>query len=585
LADDPYKGGGILPGILLWNSRHPERLITLELKDRDGPQRGWFSQDSKWVVTTDSEKTARIWDAESGALLRVMPRERDVECAVFSPDGTQVITAEGAVVFRDFKKGNILRMLGTVESGFQQVLTSGDGHLLATANGDDAVRVWDLATLSPLTPPLQNGAKPFLKFSPDSQRLLAWGDRSSLVRVWDITRGGLETAVLKHAEMVANADFSHDSERIITCSHDGTARVWSALTGEPVGVPLQHPGGVYSGHFSATDDTLITAGADRTAKLWDFKACDLPAEDIQGIAELLSGHRLGEGGGIHPLLVEAIVERHAAFAKKHPTLFQESTAERRALWHDELSLRAHESGLWDAAAWHGVRALETSTNLQSEPTIDELFRRLGQDCGQLGRWSEAITAFDRAAKSAPRLTLHRLNLGRILLGAGRKSEYAALCRFALQDFKQSLEGPTEWYNVRVFGNLVRLCTLDKVDDIDLTSLLKVAHKVEEVPWFRDKPLELVPARLYYRAGDAKNALQSMAHDAELEQMSAELLYWSTLVYELAGKKAEAKDLLAKAIAADEDEAVHGDPTNVKYHIQLTNRILRKQAEATVSKSD
>ena len=46
------------------------------------------------MVTTSKDKTARIWDAKTGAAIATLSGHTNVvESAAFSPDGTRVVTA------------------------------------------------------------------------------------------------------------------------------------------------------------------------------------------------------------------------------------------------------------------------------------------------------------------------------------------------------------------------------------------------------------------------------------------------------------------------------------------------------------
>lgn len=53
-----------------------------------------LSRDGSLLVTASHDKTARLWDAKTGAALAVLSGHvMEVEDATFSPDGREVVTA------------------------------------------------------------------------------------------------------------------------------------------------------------------------------------------------------------------------------------------------------------------------------------------------------------------------------------------------------------------------------------------------------------------------------------------------------------------------------------------------------------
>ena len=53
-----------------------------------------YSPDGTRIVTASRDKTARIWDARTGAQLAVLSGHGDaVNSAAYSPDGTRIVTA------------------------------------------------------------------------------------------------------------------------------------------------------------------------------------------------------------------------------------------------------------------------------------------------------------------------------------------------------------------------------------------------------------------------------------------------------------------------------------------------------------
>ncbi|GAK53957.1 WD40 repeat, subgroup [Candidatus Moduliflexus flocculans] len=66
-----------------------------------------FSPDGTRIVTVSWDKTARVWDAASGAVLATLTGHAgEVNSAAFSPDGTRIATASDdgmAKIWRVFR--------------------------------------------------------------------------------------------------------------------------------------------------------------------------------------------------------------------------------------------------------------------------------------------------------------------------------------------------------------------------------------------------------------------------------------------------------------------------------------------------
>jgi len=189
-----------------------------------------YSSDGRRIVTGSADKTARVWDAETGQ--------------------------------------ESFQLEGHTDS-VRSVAFSRDGQRIVTGSWDRTVRVWEAATGRPLRSIVANGKEVFsVVFSPDGQRIVTGGQEEK-ARVWDAISGNELFPLEGHSNLVWAVAFSEDGQRIITGSWDQTAKVWDADTGEDLRTLIGHRGAVLSVAFSPDGQRVVTGGQDHRAKVWD----------------------------------------------------------------------------------------------------------------------------------------------------------------------------------------------------------------------------------------------------------------------------------------------------------------------------
>ncbi|SNS94683.1 trypsin-like peptidase domain-containing protein [Antarctobacter heliothermus] len=238
----------------------------------DAVYRAVFSPDGDRVATASADRTARVWDAQSGALVSKLSGHEDwVRSAVFSPDGARIVTASWDKTARawDAQSGALLSTLSGHDNLVFSVAFSADGDRIVTASYDKTARVWDAqsgALLSTLSG--HAGVVYSACFSPDGARIVT-ASKDGTARVWDAQSGALLSTLSGHAGVVYSACFSPDGARIVTASKDGTARVWDAQNGALLSTLSGHAGTVVSAVFSPDGARIVTASVDKTARVWD----------------------------------------------------------------------------------------------------------------------------------------------------------------------------------------------------------------------------------------------------------------------------------------------------------------------------
>jgi WD40 repeat protein len=294
-----------------------------------------FSPDGTRILTASFDRTARIWDVRTGKELSVLRGHDDVVVrAAFNADGTRIITASADKTARiwDVRTGHEYLVLRGHDGAVSSAAFSPDDTRVVTASADGTARIWDAGTGREVVVLRgHDGAVTTAAFSRDGMRVVtASADKTG--RIWD-TASGRQTAVLQgHDGSVSGAVFSPDGTRIVTASFDKTARVWDAMSGHEIAVLRGHKDFVTGAAYSPDGSRIVTASSDKTARIWD-------AESGREVASL-NGH-------------EGAIES-AAFSLDGTRIVTASSDRTARIWDaaigsEVVALRGHEGAVSSAA--------------------------------------------------------------------------------------------------------------------------------------------------------------------------------------------------------------------------------------------
>jgi WD40 repeat protein/TPR repeat protein len=234
-----------------------------------------YSPDGTRIVTASTDKTARIWDARTGAQLALLSgHDARVSTVAYSPDGTRIVTASTDQTVRIWNARTGAQLAVFRDPGVRAISAafSPDGTRIVVSSLDKTARIWDAVTGAQLL--VLSGHDDALQisvYSPDGTRIVT-ASRDKTARIWEARTGALLTVLSGHGGIVVSARYSPDGTQIVTASSDKTARIWNARTGEQLTVLSGHSDRVFSASYSPDGTRIVTASDDRTARIWEARS-------------------------------------------------------------------------------------------------------------------------------------------------------------------------------------------------------------------------------------------------------------------------------------------------------------------------
>jgi WD40 repeat protein len=146
-----------------------------------------YSPDGKHYLATADHNQVRVWSADTGELVQVLP---GTQCARFTPDGKYVLAVgTDATTIRTWELASgreveAQRLQGHTK-GVGTFQLAADGKHVLSSGVDGTIRLWDLQTGKELGKAVEQPEWPMAVLSPDGKQALSNGPEGTIL-LWDL---------------------------------------------------------------------------------------------------------------------------------------------------------------------------------------------------------------------------------------------------------------------------------------------------------------------------------------------------------------------------------------------------------------
>lgn len=270
-----------------------------------------ISPDGSLIGTFSIDSIARVWNVNTGILLKSFPNSSWVSRGYFNYRGDKLVTSAGNEISiwdltNDKKKtlsgkGYLGKSNNSVIAIFPgkelKICNPFTGSIIQQIPFDKDIRAADINLEKGLIALASNNGRPSLwslakyntykvfghsdysnspfggkymirdmHWNAGGNRFVTVGD-DNLVKLWDYPSFREIATYIGHEGEMHTARFDKDERRLLTASYDSTARIWDIETSQEL-LKLKHPGSVKFAEF-IKNDSLVMTSCKESIYVWD----------------------------------------------------------------------------------------------------------------------------------------------------------------------------------------------------------------------------------------------------------------------------------------------------------------------------
>jgi eukaryotic-like serine/threonine-protein kinase len=238
-----------------------------------------FSPDQHWLATASDDHSVRIWEAATGKALFTLSGHQSAVVAVrFSPIGNTLVSGDhqGVLKLWDCSTRRLLKSIDAHHSRIESLAWGMGGHLLASIGNDNAICLWEMPEMV-FRARRETTESQCASFSPVGDLIACGG--GGTVHVDDVHSGGRYATFSEHFDHIESITFSPNGRQLASCDAHGALRLWDLASRQgwsaaPVRIGTNEKGervpvGLWCVAYSPDGTRLVTSARDGVVDIWD----------------------------------------------------------------------------------------------------------------------------------------------------------------------------------------------------------------------------------------------------------------------------------------------------------------------------